>query len=169
MNVSAGLASRQDGPAPSRPVARRRGRSYRRRTNKIIHGLQIHAPASDVFAALSTAEGLAGWWSEEVRTEGDTHHFTFLEGFNPRMKVTMSREPDRVAWRCVGGHDNWRDNTFTFDLTSAEGETRLLFTQFYAEELDDATYGEYNFNWGCYLHSLKQYCETGSGTPFSPD
>ena len=29
-----------------------------------------------------------------------------------------------------------------------------------------AAYGIYNFNWGCYLESLRLYCETGTGKPF---
>ncbi len=29
-------------------------------------------------------------------------------------------------------------------------------------------YGNYNFNWGWYLASLKRLCETGQGNPFSP-
>jgi uncharacterized protein YndB with AHSA1/START domain len=32
----------------------------------IIHRIGIKAPASQVYQALSTLEGLAGWWTEEV-------------------------------------------------------------------------------------------------------
>jgi hypothetical protein len=38
----------------------------------------------------------------------------------------------------------------------------------HAGELSDETYGTYNFNWGYYLNSLKQRCDTGVGTPFDP-
>jgi hypothetical protein len=71
-----------------------------------------------------------------------------------------------VEWVCEGGHENWRDNRFEFALGDADGATRLRFTQDYARELDDDTYGTYNFNWGYYLNSLKAYCETGRGSPF---
>jgi hypothetical protein len=86
--------------------------------------------------------------------------------FKPDMKVT-ALEPDRVVrWRCVGGEENWRDNDFSFELID-EGElTRLMFRQDYARELDDVTYGEFNYNWGYYLTSLKTLCETGAGFPF---
>ncbi len=43
-----------------------------------------------------------------------------------------------------------------------------MFAQDYARELSDEVYGTYNFNWGYYLNSLKQFCETGTGTPFAP-
>jgi len=71
-----------------------------------------------------------------------------------------------VEWKCVGGHANWKDNTFSFDLDERKGETGLTFEQIYAQELSDEVYGTYNFNWGYYLGSLKSLCETGSGTPF---
>lgn len=77
--------------------------------------------------------------------------------------------PDRlVKWRCVGGHADWRDNTFPFALEERAGETQLMFRQEYAQELSNEVYGTYNFNWGYYLGSLKQLCETGTGTPFAP-
>lgn len=92
--------------------------------------------------------------------------FQFLEGFNPDMKVTQLDPGRAVHWQCVGGHDNWLDNTFSFELSDKGENTLLLFTQLYARELSDEVYGTYNFNWGYYLDSLKAYCETGSGKPF---
>ena len=44
-----------------------------------------------------------------------------------------------------------------------------MFAQDYARELSDEVYGIYNFNWGYYLNSLKQYCEKGVGVPFVAD
>lgn len=136
---------------------------------KILHYLVIQAPVEQTFRALTTRDGLAGWWSERVVVEpgvGGRIDFRFLEDFNPRMEVTRLQESRRVDWRCVDGHDNWRDNTFSFELREVGGATGLLFTQLYARELSDEVYGNYNFNWGYYLGSLKKLCETGSGTPY---
>lgn len=136
---------------------------------KILHAVEIEAPRNKVFKAITTQTGLSGWWTTKVRVEeglGGVIDFQFLEGFNPDMKVTQL-DPDRaVHWQCVGGHDNWLDNTFSFELNDKGKNTLLLFTQIYARELSDEVYGIYNFNWGYYLDSLKTYCETGSGKPF---
>ncbi len=43
-----------------------------------------------------------------------------------------------------------------------------MFVRVYAQELDDEVYGTYNFNWGYYLGSLKELCETGKGKPYRP-
>lgn len=135
----------------------------------IIHFFRVHAPPGRVYRALTTEEGLSGWWTTTVKVEpgvGGHVDFTFLEGFNPRMQVTALEENRRVDWTCVGGHDNWKDNTFSFALHDVDGETGVMFRQGYARELSDMVYGEYNFNWGYYLGSLKKLCETDEGTPY---
>lgn len=139
---------------------------------KIIHFLHIRAPAAEVFRALTTKEGLASWWSTDVEVEpglGGVIHFRFVGDFNPDMEVTNLRESELAGWRCIGGHGNWLDNTFSFELRSSGEATDLMFTQIYAQELSDEVYGNYNFNWGYYLGSLKQLCETGEGTPYQAD
>lgn len=137
----------------------------------ILHYLNISAPASVVFTALTTEEGLVGWWSTTVRIDRDGDDivdFTFMEGFNPDMRVDATERESLVRWTCIGGHENWLDNTFSFDLRPEGDATRLMFTQHYARELSDEVYGEYNYNWAYYLRSLKLLCESGEGTPFSP-
>lgn len=137
----------------------------------ILHAVQIHTAPRAVYEALTTQRGLSRWWTTKVKADakvGGIVDFTFHGDFHPDMEQT-ALEPDRlVRWTCVGGHDNWQDNTFEFRLELRDGETLLLFRQEYAQELGDETYGTYNFNWGYYLHSLKQLCETGKGTPFTP-
>lgn len=90
--------------------------------------------------------------------------FTFRGDFHPDMRVDEVTD-GVVAWTCVGGHDPWADNTFRYELEGAS-PTRLIFRQGYARELDDRTYGTYNFNWGFYLESLRLYLEAGAGKPY---
>jgi uncharacterized protein YndB with AHSA1/START domain len=135
----------------------------------IIHTVHIHASPDEVYRALTTEEGVTGWWTTEATVEageGGVIRFRFRGDFNPQMEQTVLQERQLVEWCCVGGHPNWDENTFSFVLREQDGETSLQFRQVYAQELDDDTYGTYNFNWGYYLNSLKRYCETGTGTPF---
>ena len=115
--------------------------------------------------------GLSSWWSTEVTADkqvGGVIRFRFLGDFHPEMKIVALEEPSLVTWRCVAGHDNWRDNEFEFRLEDVSGDTRIKFVQTYSRELDDVQYGTYNFNWGYYLESLRLYCEGGRGKPFDP-
>ena len=135
---------------------------------KIIHFLRIHAAPETVFRALTKEEGLSGWWSTRVNVDESAGviHFRFAGDFNPDMKVTSADLNRLVEWTCVAGHDNWQNNTFSFELRETGGETNLMFVQVYAQELSDEVYGTYNFNWGYYLQSLKTFCETGKGSPY---
>lgn len=138
----------------------------------IIHTVHIHAPRSRVYEALTTEHGVTGWWTTEAELEdgeGGLIRFTFRGDFHPRMRQRRLVPDQLVEWLCEDGHDNWRDNRFTFALRDADGETSLRFVQHYAQELDDDTYGTYNFNWGYYLNSLKRLVEEGTGTPFAAE
>ena len=138
----------------------------------IIHVTPIKKPRPTVFRALTTQAGLSSWWSTEVTAEqareGKIVHFRFLGDFHPDMKITALEEPSLVKWRCVAGHDNWKDNEFEFRLDVSGDATCLMFIQSYSRELDDVQYGTYNFNWGFYLDSLRLYCEESRGKPFDP-
>jgi hypothetical protein len=128
--------------------------------------------AVNVGALVDTAAAQHDAWSTDVTVEpgqGGIVHFRFLDHFNPDMEVTELYENRLVRWKCVDGHDNWLDNTFSFELRPEGSDTGLMFVQEYAKELEDEVYGTYNFNWGYYLGSLKQLCETSSSTPFEPD
>ncbi len=138
---------------------------------KIIHVVHIHATPKEVYEAITTQKGLSGWWTTQVEAaehEGGLIDFTFHGDFHPNMKQTTLDPNKLVEWQCVDGHANWRNNTFSFTLSDEDGETQLMFEQDYAAELSDEVYGTYNFNWGYYLWSLKQLCETGKGMPFEP-
>jgi uncharacterized protein YndB with AHSA1/START domain len=137
----------------------------------IHHVCDIEAKPDAVWAALTTQRGLASWWSTKVSAPdaavGSVVHFTFHSDFNPDMKIEELQSAKHLVWRCVGGHDNWTDSTFRFDLEATDAShTRLRFWQYYAVELADDYYGVYNFSWGYYLNSLDDYCSTGKGTPY---
>jgi len=141
---------------------------------KIIHHVvEIDASPATVWAALTEKQGLTSWWSTRLSTTkaevGAQQHWTFAGDFNPVMEITTIEEGRELGWRCVGGHDPWKNNTFRFQLVDeGPGHTRLRFWQDYAVELDDDSYGNYNFNWGYYMESLRLYCTTGTGKPFHP-
>ena len=141
----------------------------------IHHVVDIGAGGETVWAGLTEREGLASWWSTSVTSPpaavGARIDFTFAGDFNPVMEVVQLEEGRQVVWRCVDGHEPWKDGLFRFELAphpdgDGDGHTRLRFWQDYAVELDDDAYGIYNFNWGYYLESLRLYCTTGKGQPY---
>jgi uncharacterized protein YndB with AHSA1/START domain len=142
---------------------------------KVIHHvLDVDASAATVWRAITDEQGLASWWSTKVRTPaaaiGADIEFTFAGDFIPVMRITKLDTGKELSWLCQRGHEPWKDNSFRFELASLDdGRTRLRFWQDYATELSDDAYGVYNFNWGYYLESLRRYCTTGVGQPFTPE
>jgi len=139
----------------------------------IHHVVDVEAPAEVLWRALTERNSMAGWWSTEVRSPkaavGARVEWTFAGDFNPVMEITKLDEETELGWRCVSGHEPWRDSDFRFQLGALdESRTRLRFWQEYATELSDDAYGIYNFNWGYYLESLRLLCVNGTGKPFRP-
>jgi len=140
----------------------------------IHHVFDTMASTDTLWRALTTQDGLSGWWSTRVAVSAaggnEQVQFTFGGDFNPLMEVVSSVKQRGLEWRCIAGHDKWKENTFRFQIAPQEdGRVRVRFWQDYAVELGDDDYGNYNFNWGYYLESLRIFCETGTGKPFNPD
>ena len=137
---------------------------------QIIHVFDVKAPRERVYEALTTAEGLRGWWTRDLDADirvGGRINFRFANVFHPVMEVVNLDPGRRVEWKCVAGEKDWQDNRFVFAMEDRGGMTLVSFLQDYALELSDEVYGRFNFNWGYYLGSLKKLCETGQGFPFS--
>ena len=144
-----------------------------RMNNTVQHVLEIGARPQTVFRALTTAERLSSWWTTAARGDGTTVGgelaFSFRGPFNPRMRVTEVEAPTTVAWQGVGGHDVWGETMIRFELAPNGDGTRVSFHQQLGAELDADVLAAVNFNWGYYLDSLRSFCETGRGKPYTPD
>jgi uncharacterized protein YndB with AHSA1/START domain len=133
---------------------------------EIIHSVEVAADPEVVEQAITTREGLSAWWTRRVEPEGDSIRFTFEKGFNPLMRVDQHEAGKLVAWSTESAP--WRGSAIRFELSERDGRTGLLFRHRYALDLPDEMFGVFNFNWAYYLESLRLFCETGSGKPFTP-
>lgn len=142
----------------------------------ILHRVGIQAPAAAVYRALSTTDGVAGWWSRETRgdsTPGGTVHVDFraLTGEllgSMAMEVT-ALEPDlAVRWRCAAGPDEWIGTELEFTLSCADGFTIVQFAHRHWREATDFT-AHCSTKWATFLLSLKALLETGEGQPAPHD
>jgi len=138
----------------------------------IRHRVGIAAPPARVFEALSTTEGLAGWWTQDV--DGDPNQGGTLRFFFGTAEPTASMEvvdvtPDaHVGWRCVQGPDEWFGTTLDFDLRAAHDETVVLFTHGGWSEPVEFLH-HCSTKWAYFLLGLKASLEGGKAKPFPVD
>src|SRR5919112_5519705 len=96
----------------------------------ILHrvGVKTSTPEK-VYEALTTVEGLAGWWTDDTSGGGDLGsilEFRFpVGGFD--MEVVDLRPPERVVWRVVDGPEEWVGTTVEWNLRQNGDYTVVLF------------------------------------------
>ncbi|NNL92129.1 MAG: SRPBCC domain-containing protein [Saprospiraceae bacterium] len=133
------------------------------------HNLVIKATLQEVYKAITTQEGLRGWWTIEATAKpevGFVNHFSFSEKYFNKMKIVELNPPRFVLWKCLDGDKEWIGTDVRFELEELEGETYLKFSHLnWAHETD--YYGVCNFHWGRFMESLKLLCETGQGGPYT--
>jgi uncharacterized protein YndB with AHSA1/START domain len=136
-------------------------------TYSIKHLFHINAKRSDVFKAISTIEGLSGWWTTQTSGKpgkGEIIQFRFGD-VGPDMKVTEVKPDEGVKWECVASPHGWVGHTLSITLDENEGKTRVRFSHNGWNEEDDF-YAICSFTWGRYMESLRQFCQTGKGESF---
>lgn len=142
----------------------------------ILHRIGIKAPLAHVYNALTTLEGLAGWWTEGVAgdgTVGGRIEFRFLTKSGEIlggmvMEVQELVENAAVRWRCVEGPEEWVGTEITFQLSEQDGQVIVLFGHRNWREAVEATY-HCSMKWATFLLSLREYLETGTGKPSPHD
>lgn len=140
---------------------------------QILHRVGVRASPAKIYEALTTPEGLASWWTREVRAEpkvGANCAFTFRVKGGSHVTNMIVKELDRgetVAWECVGGPTEWLGTRVTFGLEPDGDRTMVRFEHSGWKGATDL-FAHCSAKWAFYLFSLKSYLETGKGTP-NPD
>ncbi|KQW44019.1 polyketide cyclase [Nocardioides sp. Root1257] len=137
----------------------------------ILHRVGVASKSpEEVYEALTTVDGLAGWWTD--RTTGDpdvggTLEFRFIPGgFD--MEVIELEPAKRVHWQVADGPPEWVGTHVTFDLSEVDGYTIVLFKHEGWVEPGEFMH-HCSTKWASYLLSLKQLVETGEGAPAPRD
>jgi uncharacterized protein YndB with AHSA1/START domain len=147
--------------------------------NDILHRIGVKTPTPEkVYDALTTVDGLAGWWTADTKAAagskasggavGDVVEFRFppVGGFD--MEVLEAAPGKRVSWRVADGPEEWLGTTIDFDLRQDGDYTIVLFKHEGWREPVEFMH-HCSTKWGQFLMSLKDLVETGSGSPAPRD
>jgi len=155
----------------------------------IRHELFIGAPASQVYSAITSQEGLSAWWTPDTRAKPERDsvaRFAFGPEYFKEMRIVELTPSRQVKWVCMTGADEWIGTTISFELESGDRATLLsahpeakgqiqqgrnsgngTLLMFRHDDWKEYTpmFAECNYTWGRFLRSLKLLCETGKGRP----
>jgi uncharacterized protein YndB with AHSA1/START domain len=137
----------------------------------ILHrvGVETRSPEK-VYDALTTLEGLAGWWTDDTKGSpevGGVIEFRFpAGGFD--MEVVEQRPSEGVTWKVVGGPEEWIGTTVDWRLRQDGDYTIVLFAHRGWKEPVEFMH-HCSTKWATFLMSLKSLVETGTGAPAPND
>jgi uncharacterized protein YndB with AHSA1/START domain len=137
----------------------------------ILHRVGIKSSTSEAYRALTTLQGLAGWWTTDTRGSGEVGgviEFHFGTKGRIDMKVVQLEPGKRVVWQVADGPADWIGSKVSFDLEQEGEQATLLFKhQGWAEPSEFMHHC--STKWATFLLSLKAAVESGKGTPFPND
>ncbi|MEM6995654.1 MAG: SRPBCC domain-containing protein [Myxococcota bacterium] len=138
----------------------------------IQHDLVLATTPQALFAALTTPEGIRGWWAKDSDVGdgvGASHELRFVKDDRT---VAMGFEvteasPNRVVWRCTeNGNPIWPGTTLTWAFEADGEKTALTFKHEGFAESASPPYAMTVDGWKHFMASLAAYAQTGTGEPW---
>jgi len=137
----------------------------------IRHRVGIDAPLPKVREALVTTDGVAQWWTRDVRSRSIADEMeVWFGGEKPAATLTVDTSDETsVRWSCLQGPPEWIGSTINFELNEPDdsGETVVLFSHEGWQEPVEFMH-HCSTSWSSYLRSLKHALEQDAGEPW-PD
>ena len=120
---------------------------------KIQWRLHLKSPIHQVYAALATDAGRAGFWAESAEERDGVIHFVFPNGWHWAGRIVEAVPPIRFSVQYIG------DTTVAFDLSDdGSGGTDLSLTD---SGVSDEYRGEVVAGWISVLMALKANVDHG--------
>jgi uncharacterized protein YndB with AHSA1/START domain len=131
-------------------------------TKEITLSLGIEATPEKVYQAITTQEGLAGWYTPDAKAkpQADTQIELGFSGMILKFHVDKLDPAHRIVWSNVQTIPDWKDTRITFDIIPQVKEVNLTFSQT-GFARDYADIGMFTYLWAQYMRSLKLLVETG--------
>jgi len=137
----------------------------------------LTAPVSTVYEALTTQDGIRGWWtasSDAGTAVGDQITIRFGTTFKV-MCIESLRPGAEVRWRVIDSQlhvpgltrtNEWIGTTIIFQLVPQSASSTRLQMEHIGLTPQVECYELCSQGWIQFLGSLKRYVETGTGTPY---
>jgi uncharacterized protein YndB with AHSA1/START domain len=134
----------------------------------ILLSVDIQTTPQQLYEAITTQQGLAGWYTPKTKAEprmGAVIELKFDELTTLKFHVDEIEAERHVIWSGVQVPTDWEGTHIRFDMTPQGNMVNLQFSQTGLPPAYEDL-GVFSYLWGQYLRSLKVFLETGEGEPF---
>ena len=135
----------------------------------IVMACNIDADAATVFRAISTTEGVQGWFTANAdigEGVGALHRLTFPEMPAPwELRVEAAESPRSLRLSVVAGTPQWEGTAMAYEIVDRpEDGTVLNFDHTGFATVDGVR--DWTIGWATKMLALKNYAVTGDPNPF---
>ena len=136
---------------------------------EIVMACSIDADAGTVFRAISTSEGVQGWFTANAdigEGVGAVHRLTFPELPAPwELRVDEEESPSRLRLSVLVGPPQWEGTSMTYEVVERpDGGVTLNFDHVGFAGVDGVR--DWTIGWATKMLALKKYAVTGKPDPF---
>lgn len=135
-------------------------------TRDVLLGIEIHEEPKVVFDTVTSAEGLASFWTSDAEGDGGSGgRLTFGFPSAPsRLPVTITRAdaPGAVGWSFGGDWPFWNGTTASWSFDRSEHGTAVTFRHDgFPDEMPEFDAGSIALTWALVIARLKDVLESG--------
>lgn len=129
--------------------------------------VDVDAPKSALTEALTTQEGIVGWWTDDAKWEEGLISLGFAEAPERFSLRVDSESSEQISWTSVGEFPpHWAGTEIVWNLMdNPDSDGSRLFFEHKGFPAPDPMLGHTATVWGQLMGSLKRYCETGVADP----
>jgi uncharacterized protein YndB with AHSA1/START domain len=134
----------------------------------VKHGIAVDAPASAIYAALTTADGLRGWNTPGVGGTGEagtTWKLSYTGRPSFEWSIEQSENDQLVVWRCVAGPGDSVGTDVRFQIEPIEDGRCRVDVVHDGWPGTGGNFTKCNTLWGALVFSLRRFAETSTPAP----
>lgn len=132
------------------------------------HKITVNAPAAKIFNAISTIEGLKGWYTPTIEgntAKGQEATFLFSGKKSFRWKFVEIKPFTHVKWECLEGPGAARGTSVSFSIEEKGPHQASVDCDHDNWPDGHGAIKTCNTLWGILMGHLKQYAESGHPDP----
>lgn len=138
---------------------------------QLLMQFEVEASRSELSSWLTSAEGIAGWWSDRVEgaasAVGDRFQVHFPESPVAFELEVVEATEEAVEWRVGENPPPWQGTTIRFDLSDRDESGSQFLFRHGGFDPDNPVIPIITPAWVHFLDTLKRVAETGVAAPLA--